>query len=67
MVMFYPPQNNPHESYPRQTGQHNTVKEGLRHAIHARRALSHNPVIHPEDLAPKEVFFQVRMAVAGRK
>jgi len=35
------------------------VKEGLRHAIHARRALSHNPVINPEDLAPKEVVFQL--------
>jgi len=51
--------NNHHESYPRQNGQHNTVKEGLRHAIHARRALSHNPVINPEDLAPKEVVFQL--------
>jgi len=38
---------------------HSYVKEGLRHAIHARRALSHNPIISQEDLAPRNIQFKL--------
>ncbi|KAL5248918.1 hypothetical protein ACHWQZ_G017944 [Mnemiopsis leidyi] len=41
------------------SSSHSYVKEGLRHAIHARRALSHNPIISQEDLAPRNIQFKL--------
>ena len=37
------------------------VKLNLKHAIYSRRALSHNPIISHEDLAPKNIIFKVYM------